>query len=49
MAADLAIQDTATVQAISDPIEALVQKAVNVYEYSLHLCLEPVTAGHKGL
>jgi len=32
LAADFAIQDKATVQAISDPIEALVQKVVNVYE-----------------
>jgi hypothetical protein len=33
LAADFAIQDKATVQAISDPVEALVQKVVNVYEY----------------
>ncbi len=41
LAADFAIQDKATVQAISDPIEALVPKVVNVYEYWLHLRLEP--------
>jgi hypothetical protein len=33
LAAEFAIQDKATVQAISDHIEALVQKVVNVYEY----------------